>query len=65
MHGEYPRRDVVARVRSLARHVFIVGVSPTPYFDRKFVPAGADAFLLPAGNEVAELSDISGRHGGA
>ena len=55
----------VARVRSLAPHAFIVGVSPTPYSDRKFLPAGADAFLLLAGNEIAELSDIIGRHGGA
>ncbi|MBI3913787.1 MAG: response regulator [Chloroflexi bacterium] len=45
----------VARIRARKPQAFIIGVSPTPYLDRKFLPAGANAFLLRAGNEIEEL----------
>ncbi len=48
----------VALVRARWPRAFIIGVSYRPNFERKFLPAGADAFLLRAGNEVAELVQL-------
>jgi DNA-binding NarL/FixJ family response regulator len=48
----------VARIRARKPEAFIVGVSRTPGFDKRFLPAGADAFLLRAGNEIEELVRI-------
>jgi DNA-binding NarL/FixJ family response regulator len=48
----------VANIRARKPEAFIIGVSSIPNFQRKFVPAGADAFLLKAGNEIGELVDI-------
>ena len=48
----------VAKIRGRNPHAFIVGVSSTPNFDRHFLPVGADAFVLRAGNEVQELVGI-------
>jgi len=48
----------VAKIRARKPEAFIVGVSSTPNNDRRFLPAGADAFLLRAGNEVEELVKI-------
>ncbi|MDY6875183.1 MAG: hypothetical protein SWK90_03135 [Chloroflexota bacterium] len=48
----------VTKIRELRPDAFIVGVSSTPKFHRRFLPAGADAFLLRAGNEVEELVKI-------
>jgi DNA-binding NarL/FixJ family response regulator len=48
----------VASIRARKPQAFIVGVSSIPNFQRKFIPAGADAFLLKAGNEIGELVDI-------
>lgn len=48
----------VAKIRARQPNAFIVGVSSTPNNERRFLPAGADAFLLRAGNEVEELVRI-------
>jgi len=48
----------VARIRARKPKSFIVGVSRTPGFDKRFLSAGADAFLLKAGNEIEELVGI-------
>jgi hypothetical protein len=48
----------VTKIRGQSPGAFIVGVSSTPNFDRQFLPAGADAFVLRAGNEVQELVSI-------
>ncbi len=48
----------VEKIRARNRDAFIVGVSSTPNLDKRFLPAGADAFLLRAGNEVNELVGI-------
>ena len=48
----------VGEIRARNPHAFIVGVSSTPNLDKRFLPAGADAFLLRAGNEVNELVGI-------
>jgi DNA-binding NarL/FixJ family response regulator len=48
----------VARIRGRRPDAFIVGVSPTPNFDRQFLPVGADAFVLRAGNEIQELVSV-------
>ena len=48
----------VAKIRARQQDAFIVGVSSTPNNDRRFLPAGADAFLLRAGNEVEEMIEI-------
>ena len=45
----------VREIRKRAPRAFIIGVSPIPYMERQFLPAGADAFLLLSGNEIAEL----------
>lgn len=52
----------VARIRARKPQAFIIGVSPTPHFDRKFLPAGANAFLLRAGNEIEELVRMIKNH---
>ncbi len=54
----------VAELRARKSEAFIVGVSSTPNFDRRFLPAGADAFLLRAGNEIEELVEIIRRKAG-
>ena len=48
----------VAGIRARKSDAFIIGVSSIPNFHRKFLPAGADTFLLKAGNEIGELVDI-------
>ena len=48
----------VAKIRARKTEVFIVGVSSTPNNDKRFLAAGADAFLLRAGNEVEEMIEI-------
>jgi hypothetical protein len=50
--------DGVREIRRRAPAAYIVGVSSLPYMERRFLPAGADAFVLLAGNEIAELSDV-------
>lgn len=46
----------VSAIRSKSAEAFIIGVSNTPYYERKFLPAGANAFLLRSGNEIGELT---------
>ena len=48
----------VAEIRARKPAAFIVGVSSTPGFDRRFLSAGADGAVLRAGNEVEELVRI-------
>ena len=48
----------VMKIRAQNPAAFIVGVSSTPGCDEQFLPAGADAFVLRAGNEVAELASV-------
>jgi PleD family two-component response regulator len=48
----------VAEIRAQKPDALIIGVSSIPNFHTKFLPAGADAFLLKAGNEVEELANI-------
>jgi DNA-binding NarL/FixJ family response regulator len=48
----------VRDIRSRKPHVFIVGVTSNPNLTRRFISAGADASLLQAGNEIAELVGI-------
>lgn len=50
--------DGAREIRRRSPRAFIVGVSAIPYMERQFLPAGADAFLLLAGNEIAELGDL-------
>jgi hypothetical protein len=45
----------VREIRSQRPDAYIIGVSYRPYADAKLLPAGADAFLLRAGNEIQEL----------
>jgi DNA-binding NarL/FixJ family response regulator len=52
----------VAQIRLQKPRAFIIGVSCRPNLDRKFLPAGADAFLLRAGNEIEELVRIIQQH---
>lgn len=54
--------DGVRAIRQRARDAYIIGVSAIPYMERQFVPAGADSFLLLAGNEIAELADAIIKH---
>ncbi|MFZ5917714.1 MAG: hypothetical protein ACOYZ7_12315 [Chloroflexota bacterium] len=51
----------VAAVRAQNPRAFIIGVSSKPYNQRRFLPAGANAFLLRAGNEIGELVGIIDR----
>ena len=48
----------VTKIRARQPDAFIVGVSSTPNNERQFLPAGADAFVLRAGNEVEELCRV-------
>ncbi len=50
--------DGVRALRKQSPQAYIVGVSSVPYMERQFVPAGADRFLLLAGNEIAELGEV-------
>lgn len=50
--------DGTREIRRLAPHALIVGVSAIPYMERQFLPAGADVFLMLAGNEIAELGEL-------
>jgi hypothetical protein len=52
----------VAEIRKVVPYAAIIGVSPTPYLDRKFLPAGANGFLLLAGNEINELAELILKH---
>lgn len=48
----------IKQVRDARPQAFIIGVSSVPNANRKMGPAGADAFLLRAGNELEELVNI-------
>jgi DNA-binding NarL/FixJ family response regulator len=48
----------VTEIRARKPDAFIIGVSSIPNFHRRFLPAGANAFLLKAGNEIEELANI-------
>lgn len=52
----------VAEIRALKPSAYIIGVSSKPYNERRFLPAGADAFLLRAGNEIEELIGLIRRN---
>ena len=56
------RMNGIDGVREIRRRApdtsWIVGVSSIPYMERQYLPAGADVFLLLAGNEIAELGEI-------
>jgi len=45
-------------IRMRKPKAFIIGVSAIPNYHLKFLPAGADAFLLKSGNEISELVTI-------
>jgi DNA-binding NarL/FixJ family response regulator len=45
----------VAQIRKQKPNALIIGVSDMPDAQAKFLASGADAFLLKAGNEIAEL----------
>ena len=46
------------RIREYRADAFIVGVTTTPHFRKRFLKAGANVALLRAGNEIAELIGI-------
>jgi DNA-binding NarL/FixJ family response regulator len=48
----------VAKIRGRNPYAFIVGVSSTPSYVHQFLPVGADACVLRAGNEVQELVSV-------
>jgi DNA-binding NarL/FixJ family response regulator len=48
----------VTKIKAQNPDAFIVGVSSTPGFDKQFLPAGADACILRAGNEITELVSV-------
>jgi Zn finger protein HypA/HybF involved in hydrogenase expression len=48
----------IREIRRLKPEVLIIGVSATPNYDRKMLPAGADAFVLLAGNEITETAEL-------
>jgi hypothetical protein len=50
--------DGAREIRRAAPQAYIIGVSAIPYMERQFLPAGADRFLMLAGNEIAELGDL-------
>jgi DNA-binding NarL/FixJ family response regulator len=52
----------VTLIRDRKPRAFIVGVSYKPNFERQFLPAGANAFILRAGNEVEELVTLVQKH---
>jgi hypothetical protein len=45
----------VTLIRDRKPRAYVIGVSYRPDFGRKFLQAGADAFILRAGNEIEEL----------
>ncbi len=45
----------VRKIRALKPDASIMGVSVKPYGEKRFLPAGATAFLLRAGNEIEEM----------
>lgn len=47
-----------AAIRARKSDAYIIGVSSKPYNNRRFLPAGANVFLLRAGNEIGELIEI-------
>lgn len=46
------------KIRAQRPDAFIIGVSTVPHFGKRFMRAGANATLLRAGNEIAELVGI-------
>ena len=48
----------VAEIRIRKPEALIIGVSGSPNSHKRFLLAGADAFLLRAGNEIEELVGI-------
>jgi len=52
----------VAKIRQERPEALIIGVSYRPYLARQFLPAGADAFILRAGNEVDEMLRLLREH---
>jgi DNA-binding NarL/FixJ family response regulator len=48
----------VRLIRKALPDSVIIGVSNIPYGDRKFLPAGADGYLLRTGNEIQELTEM-------
>lgn len=48
----------IREIRRLKPEVLIIGVSATPNYDHKMLPAGADAFVLLAGNEITETAEL-------
>ena len=47
-----------AHIRLLKPRAFMIGVSYRPDLDKRFLSAGANAFLLRAGNEIEELARL-------
>lgn len=52
----------VIEIRAQLPDAFIIGVSNNPNLNSKFLIAGADAFLLRAGNEIEELIGLIHGH---
>lgn len=48
----------VSKIRKRNKRVYIIGVSSRPYGDKRLVAAGANAGLLKAGNEIADLGRL-------
>jgi len=48
----------IREIRRVKPEALIIGVSATPNYDRKMLPAGADAFVLLAGNEITETAEL-------
>jgi Zn finger protein HypA/HybF involved in hydrogenase expression len=48
----------IREIRKVKPEALIVGVSATPNYDHKMLPAGADAFVLLAGNEITETAEL-------
>jgi Zn finger protein HypA/HybF involved in hydrogenase expression len=48
----------IREIRRVKPEALIVGVSATPNYDHKMLPAGADAFVLLAGNEITETAEL-------
>lgn len=48
----------VAEIRDQKPNSFIIGVTSNPNYGKSFLSAGADAFLLRAGNEIEEMVSI-------
>ena len=45
----------VRKIRALKPEAHIIAVSTKPYGEKRFLPAGANNFLLRAGNEIEEM----------